>query len=127
MITYDSIYHAPPAPMARVTLRNLLNGKAVLDVPMLIDTGADISVVLRVSAENIGLQSRRDESIVIVAYDGSRRSSEVVTLEMVLEDYTFEGDFLVRDDVIGVIGRNVLNQFFITLDGRGRAWSLELR
>jgi hypothetical protein len=80
MIPYDSVYHVPPAPMARVTLRNRLNGKAILDVPMLIDTGADISVVPRASAEHIGLQSRRDESTVIVAYDGSRRSSEAVTL-----------------------------------------------
>jgi hypothetical protein len=43
MPSYDAAHFDPPAPVARVTLRNPHSGATVPDVPLLLDTGADIT------------------------------------------------------------------------------------
>ncbi len=55
MPTYDSNRFDPPAPLARVTLRALNNGNAVTDVPMLIDSGADVTLIPETFVEDLGL------------------------------------------------------------------------
>lgn len=40
---YDSLLFSPPAPLARVALRDPESGATELDIPMLLDTGADLS------------------------------------------------------------------------------------
>ena len=44
MPAYDSIQFEPPAPLARVTLCNLDTGAVWSEVPMLLDSGADITL-----------------------------------------------------------------------------------
>ncbi len=56
MPAYDASLFDPPAPLARVTPRNLSNGATVSDVPMLIDSGADITLVPHQSADQLGLR-----------------------------------------------------------------------
>ena len=45
MPAYDATNYQPPAPVAHVTLRHGSSGAMVADVPMLLDTGADISIL----------------------------------------------------------------------------------
>lgn len=45
MPEYDAENFEPPAPVAYVTLRNPVTGVLLSDVPMLIDTGADATLV----------------------------------------------------------------------------------
>jgi hypothetical protein len=45
MPAYDAARFDPPAPLAQVTLRNLDTGAVWSDVPMLLDSGADVSLV----------------------------------------------------------------------------------
>ena len=47
MPRYDDVRFSPPAPVAAVTVRVPLTGDAVADVPMLIDTGADVTLTPR--------------------------------------------------------------------------------
>jgi hypothetical protein len=56
MTAYDSTLFAPPAPLSRVTLRNPETGKTQTDVPMLLDTGADVTLVPRVTLDSLELQ-----------------------------------------------------------------------
>jgi hypothetical protein len=42
MPAYDDRFFNSPAPLARVTLRTSGDAKVVTDVPMLIDSGADV-------------------------------------------------------------------------------------
>jgi len=44
MPDYDAENFEPPAPVAYVTLRNPATGALLSDVPMLIDTGADVTL-----------------------------------------------------------------------------------
>ena len=45
--TYDTIRFALPAPLALVTSRNISTGASALAVPMLLDSGADVSLAPR--------------------------------------------------------------------------------
>lgn len=45
MPRYDTAQFEPPAPLAQVTLRNPDTGTISSDVPMLLDTGADVSLI----------------------------------------------------------------------------------
>jgi hypothetical protein len=49
MPAYDATLFQPPAPLAFVTLRKGETERVVSDVPMLLDTGADITLVPRAS------------------------------------------------------------------------------
>ena len=54
MPTYDDHFFNPPAPVASVTLRNSKNGKIVPKVPMLIDSGADVTLVPQQFVDSAG-------------------------------------------------------------------------
>jgi hypothetical protein len=45
MPAYDATQFDPPAPLAQVTLRNPDNGAIRPDVPMLLDSGADVTLI----------------------------------------------------------------------------------
>jgi hypothetical protein len=45
MPKYNTEHFDPPAPVAYVTLRNPATGALLSDVPMLIDTGADTTLL----------------------------------------------------------------------------------
>ncbi len=49
MPAYDSTLFNPPAPLARVTLRNPETGAVWSDVPMLLDLGADATLIPQVA------------------------------------------------------------------------------
>jgi hypothetical protein len=55
MPAYDAVRFQPPAPLALVTLRNPETGSVGTDVPMLLDTGADVSLVPRPALESLGV------------------------------------------------------------------------
>ena len=45
MPAYDATQFDPPAPLAPVALRNPDNGAIQSDVPMLLDSGADVTLI----------------------------------------------------------------------------------
>ncbi len=45
MPAYNAALFNPPAPLALVTLRNPGNGAIQSDVPMLLDSGADVTLL----------------------------------------------------------------------------------
>ena len=52
MPAYDRTSFHPPAPLAQVHVRSFLSGKSVHDVKLLIDTGADVSLLPRESVSS---------------------------------------------------------------------------
>ena len=55
MPAYDDRFFNPPGPLARVTLRTSSDVNAVTDVPMLIDSGADVTMVPQQSIDLLGV------------------------------------------------------------------------
>lgn len=56
MTAYDSVLLNPPAPLARVTIRHPASGATVSDVLMLLDTGADVTLLPQASVERLGIR-----------------------------------------------------------------------
>jgi hypothetical protein len=69
MPEYDSARFAPPAPLALVMVKTEQSDIAIPDVPMLLDTGADISLLPRVHvAALVSADAKRYE---LEAFDGT--------------------------------------------------------
>ena len=55
MPSYDSLQHQPPAPVASVTLRNPDDATMKADQILLIDTGADVTLLPRAAVKQLGV------------------------------------------------------------------------
>ena len=55
MQAYDAATYDPPAPLAKVTLRNASTAAIVSDVLMLLDTGADVTLLPRAFVEQLAI------------------------------------------------------------------------
>jgi len=97
MPTYDANLFSPPAPLAQVTLRNSQNADTLSDVPMLIDSGADVTLIPSTSANQLGLTADADTIYELMGFDGSTSLASVVQLEMRFLNKTFRGQFLLID------------------------------
>lgn len=61
MTKYDDAHHDPPAPVAWVTIEHPDTGAKASDVPMLIDSGADITLLPATVINQLGLQLDMDK------------------------------------------------------------------
>jgi hypothetical protein len=122
MPAYDSSLFNPPAPVATVTLRDLAKGNTKDDVLMLIDIGADISLVPQTSIDVLGSNIDPLESYELRGFDGKTSVAQSVQLELVFLGRTFRGRFLISNSEYGILGRDVLNHLVIRLDGPGLNW-----
>jgi hypothetical protein len=80
MPTCDDHFFNPPAPPARVTLRNSADGKTVSDVPMLIDSGADVTLIPQPSVTQLGAIIEPDTGYEIMGFDGRKSIAQAVLI-----------------------------------------------
>lgn len=123
MPAYNASLFDPPAPLARITLRLPNNGATLSGVPMLLDSGADVTLMQRSSAYQLGAVIDPNTTYEVCAFDGTVTFAQVVELDLVFLSRSFRGRFLVTDEDVGILGRNVLNQISIVLDGPQLFWS----
>lgn len=90
---------------------------------MLMDSGADVTLVPRNSAQLLDVESIEDELYELVGFDGSRSYAPVMQLQMVFLNRIFSGRFLLIDQEWGIMGRDVLNRVRVILDGPALTWS----
>lgn len=122
MAAYDSTLFAPPAPISRVTLRNPDTGKTQADVPMLLDTGADVTLVPQSALDLLELQVDVHTRYELASFDGRSSLVAVVHLELLFCHRTFRGQFLPVNQPWGVLGRNILNTVPLIFDGPNLQW-----
>ncbi len=94
------------------------------DVPMLLDTGADVSLLPRTHVA--ALLSPDAEQYELQAFDGTRSAAAAVTAELQFLGKSFGGQFLLIDGWHGVLGRNILNSVSLLFDGPSRKWTEHL-
>jgi hypothetical protein len=82
MPSYDATHFAPPAPVARVILCNPHRGATVSDVPLLVDTGADITLLPRSAVEQLGVPLLAGQRYELMSFDGNRSFAPVVMLDL---------------------------------------------
>ncbi len=123
MASYDDIRFDPPAPLAYVTLRNSLAKTSASDVPMLLDSGADVTMIPREIMNQLKLAVDPSKSYEIESFNGTTSISEVVQLELDFCGRTYRGQFLLVDQLWGIIGRNILNTVSLVHDGPRLQWA----
>jgi len=122
MPKYDAENFDPPAPVAYVTLRNPATGVSLSDVPMLMDTGADVTLVPRLVAERLGIEASKDTAYEVQGFDRESKLVDMVQLEMVFLGRKFSGQFLLIEQPMGIQGRNILNKVSMLFDGPRAKW-----
>ena len=121
MPVYDSKVFDPPAPLARVSLQALHDGAIVTDVPMLIDSGADVTLIPETFINELSLKLDQNESYELASFDGQKSTAKSVQLDLVFQTRTFRGRFLLISSESGIL-RNILNHFALVLDGPRLSW-----
>lgn len=120
---YDATRFEPPAPLAQVTLRNPENGALSPDVQMLLDSGADVTLIPQIALSSLNITSAQDKRYELIGFDGNTSFAPVVQLELVFCNRTFRGQFLLINQEWGILGRNVLNSVPLLLDDPNLTWS----
>lgn len=122
MRNYDDVHFDPPAPVAEVVLRDPASRRAVTRVPMLLDTGSDVTIVPRRAVEMLGASTASEAPFRLAAFDGSESVHPVVRLQLEVCGRRFTGRYVLHDEEIGILGRNVLNRLALLLDGPHFVW-----
>lgn len=123
MTAYDSSLFSPPAPLARVTLRHHSSGAVVSDVLMLLDTGADVTLLPQAAVEQLGISINSNEGYELMGFDGSMSVARVVEVDLLFLRRAFKGRFLIINQEWGLLGRDILNHVSLLFDGLSLSWS----
>ncbi len=123
MPNYDASHYNPPAPAAQVILRNPHSGTTVSDVVLLLDTGADVTLLPRTAVERLGVPLLADQRYELMSFDGSKSFAPVVMLDLLFLKRAFRGRYLVIEAERGILGRDILNHVTLLLDGPRQEWS----
>ena len=113
----------PPAPVARVVLRNPESGATVADVSLLLDTGADVTLLPRTAVERLDVSRLPDQRYELMSFDGSKSFAPIVMLDLLFLRRAFRGRYLLIEAERGILGRDILNHVTLLLDGPRQRWS----
>ena len=124
MPNYDSQSFTPPAPLAKVIIRNPETGAELSEIPMLLDTGADVTLLLTEGVGLLGVTISSANQYELVGFDGSGSTTNVVNVTLIFQGKTFRGQFLLIDQAWGILGRNILNSVPLFFDGPRLIWDV---
>lgn len=119
-----NLAYDPPAAVAKIKLRNYKTLEVVENVPMLLDTGADITLLPRSYCKKIGAEISETDFLELEGFNETTSIAYYVRLEFVFLNRMFRGNFLVYDQDEGIIGRDILNEFSILFDGKNLEWTM---
>lgn len=122
MPAYDLNY-SPPAPLALTTWRCSESGEMIDGIPMLLDTGSDVTIVPKTVIEQFDVAPIAGEQYELSGFDGNRSWASVVILDLIFSGKAFRGRYLVSNDTVGVVGRDVLNHLMTEFDGPALQWN----
>lgn len=107
MTRYDETF-TPPVPIAEIELRNIETGERIRNIPVLLDTGADISLLPLLAIERLQIEPSA-EKVNLIGFDQSRSLSDVFALQIIFLGKRVTGEYCATDSEIGILRRDVLN------------------
>lgn len=118
---YNNDY-SPPAPVLRVTIRNLSDNARQVTSDALVDTGADITCLPRAVVRAVGGEPASTYSVVGIGETNiGPATSYFLEFEIGTTKKTIEA-IAIGDELI--LGRNLINELTLQLDGPARRLSL---
>lgn len=121
MPAYEEGLFDPPAAVIRARVIGLDSEAG--DVPLLVDSGSDVSTVPASVARAVGAQIA-PSGIALLLIDDRHVSTNQADLAIEFLRFRVRGPFLVTESEYGVLGRNILNTLKLVLDGPRRQWSI---
>ena len=123
MPAYDRSF-SPPAPVADVTIANPVTGARSGVLRGKLDSGADVTVIPERLVVQLRLTPRG--RIWTRGYDGTYTQRPVYYVRLRVEGFDLAVVRCIAADRANVLlGRNVLNRFIITLDGKTLTFELK--
>lgn len=122
MPQYDDARFSPAAPVAKVILRVPNSDAPPAEALMLIDSGADVTLLPQAAVSFLGIEGDTGEVYHLTGFDGSKSLSRAVRVNLILGQKTLRGRYLVIDQEWGILGRDILNFLRLTLDGPNQSW-----
>ncbi len=122
MPKYDASQFDPPAPLALVTVHSPRSGASIHRVPVLLDSGADVSLLPRLPIASVIDPKDERGQYALEGFDGTQSLATAVRLEVRFIGKVFRGNFLLTTQDYGILGRNVLNRCSLLLDGPNLTW-----
>lgn len=116
---YDTSFQ-PPAPVAPVRIANPAGGDSVL-LPMLVDTGSDCTLVPASVVRQLGLPPA--DFVAVLGVTGGKRRAVMHAAALEFGDLSIVAR-VVSFSHEALLGRDVLNQLLVTLDGLTGAISI---
>jgi predicted aspartyl protease len=113
----------PPAPIADVVVAHPTSGVSN-GIRGKLDCGADITVIPEDLATQLGITPRGH--MWIKGYDGNYSLRPIYYIRLVIEGFDLASVRCVATNRTNVlIGRNVMNRFVITLDGKALNFDIQ--
>ena len=122
MPNYDASHYDPPAAVAQVTLREMNGGALLPNVLVLLDTGADVTLLPRTAVERLGVKPL-GQDYQLLGFDGTPSTAQAVDLDMIFLKKAYRGRYLLIDGDHGVLGRDILSNVVLLLNGPRQEWS----
>ncbi len=123
MTAYDATHFNPPAPVVSVTLRNPESGATVSNVELLLDTGADITLLPRRLVDALAVPTLAGQSYELIGFDGNKSLGPGGISGTDFRSAHIPRQYVLIDDEQGILGRDVINHLALVLDGPQRQWS----
>lgn len=120
MTKYDESFD-PPAPTAVIALRNIETGERAENILVQLDTGADVSLIPLRAVNKLQIKPS-GETVNLVGFNESESVSDIYALQLIFLGKKLTGDYCAIDGEIGILGRDVLNEFSIIFDGVNLEW-----
>lgn len=76
----------------------------VTDVPMLLDTGADVTLLPRAVVEYLGIAIDSSSGYQLMGFDGNLTVASSVTADLLFLSRAFNGRFLLITEDRGILG-----------------------
>lgn len=120
MTKYDETFY-PPAPIAVIALRNIETGERAENISVQLDTGADLSLLPLRAIEKLQIKPS-GETVSLAGFNESESVFDIYALQIIFLGKKLTGDYCTIDGEIGILGRDVLNEFTIIFDGVNLEW-----
>lgn len=118
---YDKRYN-PPAPVIELTVSSL-GRKEGVSCEVLVDPGVNMTCIPEKIIESLGLSPLRTSQVR--DYLGHTSPLPVYPVNISFLTFNMEVEVLPIKSKVGLIGRDILNQMTITLDGRKLVCEIE--